>query len=122
MSRQRCARTCGPALRLAIVHRRSASASGAIASLNRHCRAKAMPRTLFGMADDVFRDDDEALHYALARYFCQWLDERGELWPFYRAYRDERRADPTGAATFKRVVGTTPEEAEAPFLAWLSRL
>ncbi|HQY59930.1 MAG TPA: hypothetical protein PK141_00915 [Polyangiaceae bacterium] len=88
----------------------------------RSTRAKAMPRTLFGMADDVFRDDDEALHYALARYFCQWLDERGELWPFYRAYRDERRADPTGAATFKRVVGTTPEEAEAPFLAWLSRL
>lgn len=88
----------------------------------RATRAKAMPRTLFGMADDVFRDDDEALHYALARYFCQWLDERGKLWPFYRAFRDDRRADPSGAATFKRVVGTTPEEAEAPFLAWLARL
>ena len=85
-------------------------------------RAKAMPRTLFGMADDVFRDDDEALHYALARYLCQWLDERGKLWPFYRAFRDDRRADPTGAAAFKRVVGATPEEAEAPFLAWLARL
>lgn len=88
----------------------------------RATRAKAMPRTLFGMADEVFRDDDEALHYALARYFCQWLDERGKLWPFYRAFRDERRVDPTGSATFKRVVGTTPEEAEAPFLAWLARL
>lgn len=85
-------------------------------------RAKARPHTLFGMADEVFRDDDEALHYALARYLCQWLDERGKLWPFYRAFRDDRRADPTGAAAFKRVVGTTPEEAEAPFLAWLARL
>jgi hypothetical protein len=89
---------------------------------SRTTRAKALPHTLFGMADGVFRDDDEALHYALARYFCQWLDERGKLWPFYRAYRDDKRADPSGAATFKRVVGTTPEEAEAPFLAWLSRL
>jgi putative membrane protein len=71
------------------------------------------------MADEVFRDDDEALHYALARYLCQWLDERGKLWPFYRAFRDDRRADPTGAAAFKRVVGTTPEEAETTrFLAF----
>lgn len=85
-------------------------------------RAKATPRTLFGMADDTFRDSDEALHYALARYFCQWLDERGKLWPFYRAYRDSWATEPSGSAAFERVVGTSPAEAEAPFLAWLSRL
>ena len=48
------------------------------------------------MSDATFRDDDESLHYAMARYACQWLDERGQLWSFYRAWRDDVTDDPTG--------------------------
>lgn len=85
-------------------------------------RPKALPHVLFGMSDDTFRNDDESLHYSLARYFCQWLDERGKLWDFYHAFRDGRAADPTGEASFKKVTGQTPLEAERAFLGWLSRL
>jgi len=85
-------------------------------------RPKALPHTLFGMSDETFRDDDESLHYALARYVCQWLDERGKLWDFYHAFRDERDADPSGEKAFTRVVGMPPVEADRAFLGWLSRL
>ncbi len=85
-------------------------------------RAKALPHTLFGMSDATFRDDDESLHYSLARYFCQWLDERGKLWEFYHAYRDARTEDPSGEQSFKKVVGRTPLEMESTFLGWVARL
>lgn len=85
-------------------------------------RAHALPHTLFGMPDDTFRDDREALHYSLARYFCQWLDERGKLWEFYHAFRDGYANDPTGVQSFRKVTGTTPEEAERAFLGWVARL
>ena len=74
--------------------------------------------TVFGMADDVFRSDNEDLHYALARYICQWLDERGKLWPFYQRWRDTVATDPTGNKAFQEVVGMTPTEASAAFQKW----
>ncbi len=73
---------------------------------------------LFGMRDEVFRGDGEDLHYALARYVCQWLDERGKLWPFYQRWRDNVTADPTGERSFKDVVGMTPAEAHVPWSKW----
>jgi hypothetical protein len=73
---------------------------------------------LFGMKDEVFRGDDEDLHYALARYVCQWLDERGKLWPFFQKWRDNVATDPTGEASFKEIVGMTPTEATPVFTKW----
>ena len=61
-------------------------------------------------------DEDEDLHYAMARYVCQWLDERKMLWPFYRRWRDTFEKDPTGAQAFAEVVGTSPAEAN---VAWV---
>lgn len=46
----------------------------------------------------------------MARYACQWLDERGKLWPFYRAWRDGVRDDPSGEKAFERIVGMTQAE------------
>ena len=74
--------------------------------------------TVFGMRDEVFRSEDEDLHYALARYICQWLDERGKLWPFYQRWRDTVATDPTGNKAFQEVVGMTPTEASAAFTKW----
>jgi hypothetical protein len=74
--------------------------------------------TLFGMSDEVFRGDDEDLHYSLARYVCQWLDERGKLWPFYQRWRDTVATDPSGEVAFKEVVGMTPLEANVPWSKW----
>ena len=53
-------------------------------ALSSNERDKARLEVLFGMTDETFRDDAEDLHYAMARYVCQWLDERGKLWPFYQ--------------------------------------
>ncbi len=66
---------------------------------------------LFGMSNETFRGDAEDLHYAMARYLCQWLDERGKLWPFYQRWRDDFANDPTGAKSFEAVLGMTPTEA-----------
>ncbi len=85
-------------------------------------RDKARLDRLFGMRDDVFRGDGEDLHYALARYVCQWLDERGKLWPFYQRWRDNVGDDPTGERSFKEVVGMTPAEAHALWSKWTIRL
>jgi hypothetical protein len=81
-------------------------------------RDKARLDRLFGMSDETFRGDDEALQYAMARYVCQWLDERGKLWPFYHRWRDNVATDPTGEKSFKEVVGMTPTEAHAVWTKW----
>jgi hypothetical protein len=77
---------------------------------------------LFGMTDDTFRDDDESLHYAMARYLCQWLDERGKLWAFYRAWRDGVAGDATGARAFEAAVGQTPADANEDWVRWVNRI
>lgn len=87
---------------------------------------------LFGMSDATFRgrmegggtDGARALLYrGMARATCQWLDSRGQLWPVYRGWRDNRAADPDGVATFTRVTGQAPSsaEAEAAWRAWVLR-
>ena len=77
---------------------------------------------LFGTSDETFRGAREKLYYATARYVCQWLDERGWLWPFYRAYKAGFASDPTGRASFTRVTGMTPEDANAKWAVWVNRL
>jgi hypothetical protein len=73
---------------------------------------------LFTMRDEVFRDQAEDLHYAMARYVCQWLDERGKLWAFYQRWRDTVATDPHGEKAFKEVVGMTPTEANHAWTKW----
>ena len=77
---------------------------------------------LFGMSDDTFRDAEEKLHYATARYVCQWLDQEGWLWPFYRDWRDHFADDPTGEKTFAQVTKMTPAQANAPWTRWARAL
>jgi hypothetical protein len=77
---------------------------------------------LFAMSDGAFRAGDEDLHYAVARYACQWLEERGQLWAFYHAWRDGFADDPTGEKAFERAAGETPGDAQAEWEAWVRRL
>jgi hypothetical protein len=87
-----------------------------------HEKDAARLDALFGMSDDVFRDDSEDLHYAMARYACQWLDDQGKLWPFYQAWRDNAAADPKGEKAFERVVGKPPREMHAAWAKWVKAL
>ena len=77
---------------------------------------------LFALSDVEFRGDQESLNYALARYFCQWLDEQQQLWPFYRGWRDDYQNDASGVVSFARVTGLQPGEATPKFLRWLRAL
>jgi len=56
--------------------------------------------------------------YAMARSFTTWLDHRGLLWPFYRAWRDAAAEDPTGVKTLERVVGGSPAALNDEWLRW----
>jgi hypothetical protein len=85
-------------------------------------RDAARLHTLFGMSDDTFRDGDEDLHYAMARYACKWLDDRGELGSFYRAWRDNVKDDPTGATAFEAAMGMKPSQADDAWAAWVKQL
>lgn len=73
---------------------------------------------MFAMSDEAFRGSDEDLHYAQARYVCQWLDERGKLWAFYQRWRDNVTTDPRGNKAFHEVMGMSPAEANAAWTKW----
>jgi hypothetical protein len=85
-------------------------------------RDKASLPALFGMSDEAFRGADEDLNYATARYLCQWLDQKGLLWPFYQRYREHHAEDPTGAKSFLAVVGKAPAAASEEWWRWVKRL
>ena len=85
-------------------------------------RSKVSVEAIFALSDGVFRRDDEDLNYALARYLCQWLDSRQQLWPFYRGWRDGVATDPTGEKAFRAATGQTPAEATAAWLRWVRAL
>lgn len=85
-------------------------------------RAAAGIDQLFGMPAHVFRNRDQGLHYAMARYLCQWLDQQDKLWPFYHRWRDQLAADPTGARSFEEVTGKNPLQANAEWIRWVLAL
>jgi hypothetical protein len=85
-------------------------------------KSEARLDALFGMSDAHFRGEQEDLHYAVARYVCQWLDQRGLLFAFYRAWRDGVEQDPTGEKAFAAVTGQSPAEAHAAWAKWVRAL
>ena len=85
-------------------------------------RERAKLQNLFGMSDAEFRDQHESLHYAMARYLCQWLDAQHKLWPFYHRWRDGYDQDPSGEGAFFEVVGLTPQQAHPAWARWVRQL
>lgn len=85
-------------------------------------RGSARVDAMFAMSNETFRGDSEDLNYATARYVCQWLDERGKLWPFYQRWRDTVATDPTGEKAFRETLGLTPTEADDAWRKWVLAL
>lgn len=92
------------------------------ALLSKTERDRARLDRFFSMSDETFRGDEEDLNYAASRYVCQWLDERGWLWPFFQRWRDDAANDPTGEKSFTAVTGMTPTEAHAAWAKWVLAL
>jgi hypothetical protein len=80
--------------------------------------------TLIKTTTAEFRGDKESLNYANARYLCFYLQQRGMLARFYKAFRDAHKAgkDTTGWDTFKKTVGEGPAEFEKKWHAWVKTL
>jgi hypothetical protein len=78
--------------------------------------------SVLALDDSVFRGKDVALPYALSRFLCQWLDERGVLWTFYARWKASVAQDPDGSAAFLAVVGQRPEDATPAWRSWLKGL
>ncbi len=83
------------------------------------------------MTDREFRAENDAgigdttrylLRAAMARATCQWLDDQGKLWPWYHAWRDSAGSDGDGAASFEKVMGKAPGEADGAWRAWVGRM
>jgi len=79
---------------------------------------------LVGMTDAEFRGQASGVHYANARYLCQYLQERGLLIKFYKTFRDAHAAgtDKTGWESFKGVIGEPPDQFERKWQAWVKTL
>ncbi|MEO6419498.1 MAG: DUF1570 domain-containing protein, partial [Polyangiaceae bacterium] len=77
---------------------------------------------LFTISDETFRGTDEDLNYATARYFCQWMDERGLLWRFYQTWRDGQSTGMTAQMAFTSVTGESTGDASAKWVRWVGAL
>jgi hypothetical protein len=63
-----------------------------------------------------FYGEDRGTNYAQARYLCYWLQEKGLLQRFYREFRRDHRADPTGHAKLLALLGSP--DVKACFTEW----
>ncbi len=71
----------------------------------------------------VFRQGDEALRYAQARYLCLWMDQQGKLATFYHRFRDTVAHDPQGTATLLSMFpGRSWPQVDDQFAAWVASL
>ena len=69
-------------------------------------RGPIMPfAKLVRTSDAQFRDADEALHYAQARYLMQYLQEEGLLQAFVKRALKQQHDDPTAALALKATLG-----------------
>lgn len=81
------------------------------------------PTLLARNADAFYNRDDTGTNYAQARYLCYYLQERGLLVRFYREFSARRKADPTGLATLKKVLGERDMTAfQKRWEAWVLQL
>jgi hypothetical protein len=76
--------------------------------LQQAIKAKTVPEfdALTAMNENAFYGDGSGTYYAQARYLCYYLQEQGKLVDFYREFSTNRKTDPTGAKSLRKVLGT----------------
>ncbi len=60
--------------------------------------------TLLSTTEDEFYNHDPGTNYAQARYLCYYLQEKGLLVDFYKAFHKAHVKDPTGIRTLKSIL------------------
>jgi hypothetical protein len=72
---------------------------------------------------DFYQDALQGVNYAQARYLMLYLQEKGLLTRYYKQFRENRKADPTGALTLKKVIAPQAlEPFERDWRAWVTNL
>jgi len=75
------------------------------------------------VASRNIREEQQAVEYAHARYFCLYLQERGLLPFFYRKFRDRATSDPSGLRTLCEMLGTENlDPVDRNFRQWVIAL
>lgn len=70
-----------------------------------------------------FRGPNEGVHYAHARYFCMYLQQRGQLTEYYLLFRDQHANEPSGMAAIAALFpGQSWEQIDREFSTWLATL
>jgi hypothetical protein len=64
---------------------------------------------LIRTTENEFYADDSGVHYAMARYLCYWLQEKGLLIKFVNRAQALRAKDPTGWQALEEVLGVDPD-------------
>ncbi|MFT3713347.1 MAG: C39 family peptidase [Archangium sp.] len=74
-------------------------------------RSKTVPKisALVKTTEDQFYDDDTGVHYAMARYLCYWLQERGLLIKFVQRAQELKGEDKTALKALTEVLGGDPD-------------
>jgi hypothetical protein len=68
-------------------------------------------KELCSTTSDEFYEEDCGTNYAQARYLCYYLQEKGLLQEYYRQFHENRKTDPTGYKTLKKVLGRRDMDA-----------
>ena len=79
-------------------------------------------RTLMETNTDEFYGDDRGVHYAMARYFCVYLQRQDLLVRFYREFRATVNDDASGIAALERVSRKSLADFEAEWRSWLDEM
>ena len=85
-------------------------------------RFVALEKLLSSSTDD-FYDDPFGMHYAEVRYLCYYLQEKRLLRRFYKEFKANHSADPTGIGALLKVTGEESlKDLEARWLEFLAGL
>ncbi|MHC4516213.1 MAG: hypothetical protein ACYTGW_20160 [Planctomycetota bacterium] len=78
-----------------------------LAGLQKAIRGQEVPtfRSMTATTDHQFYTPDRGTNYAQARYLCYYLQEKGLLRKYYKAFHAARKQDPTGYRTLQKVLG-----------------
>ena len=88
----------------------------------RRDRREVPLRTLMETTADAFYGDERGVHYAMARYFCLYLQRQDLLARFYREFRETADADSTGVAALERVTNKSLAAFEKEWRSWIREL
>ncbi len=78
---------------------------------------------LAGTTSSEFYGPGSGVHYAQARYLCYYLQEKGLLLKYYRAFRAAVKTDPTGYKTLVATLGSPDMDAfQRTWEAWCMKL